>query len=425
MSLTLQQLLAGIRQVETGGEKDPYGTVNSIGAVGAYQVMKANIPEWTRQALGYSMTWQQFRASRSAQDKVAAYKLGIYLSKYGAEGAAAMWFSGQPNPNSSSSDGGNTVRQYVNKVIAAAGGSPSTATYSAPGSTPVTPKLSMDELAAEYGLSSGLINSSSELKKLFQQAVKGSWSADLFTAKLKNTRWWATQSDTLRKYITQKYTDPATWWQNQSQAQYAMNALAVQVGAGDLMHGTAHDKTLLQQAVYNSLALGWTDARVKDWLGTKVTMHGGMMLGEAGQAFDQIHQLAWENGMKYNTWYFNEARRIVSGQDTIEGAEAAIRQQAAAKYSAFAAQIKAGQNVIDLAAPYIQSVSKILEVPDADLFNSHVQKAMTSNTGGQAQSIWQFENELRQDPLWKKTQNAQDSTMQVAHQVLQQMGALF
>lgn len=422
MAVSLAQLLAGVRQVESGGN---YSVVNGIGAVGAYQVMKANIPSWTKKALGYSMTWQQFRDSRAAQDKVAQVILGGYYAKYGAAGAASMWFSGQPNPNSSRSDGGNTVSQYVAKVLAAAGGSSGVSAGS--GGTGVTPQLSMDELASQYGLSSALINSSSELKSLFKKAVAGSWSADLFSAKLKNTKWWSTQSDTLRQYITLKYTDPASWKQKYAATQAAVNALSVQVGLGDLLHGNATNKKTLAAAVYNSLALGWTDDRVKDWLGSKTSIQGGVMWGEAGEAFDKLHEIAYLNGMTYKTWYASEARRIASGRDTIESAEAAIRAQAAAKYSAFADQIKAGQNVMDLASPYIQSVAKILEVPDTDigLTNSHVSKAMTANKGGQAQSIWEFENSLRQDPTWKKTQNAQDSAMSTAHQVLQSLGMVF
>lgn len=422
MSITLAQLLAGVRQVESGGN---YSVVNSIGAVGAYQVMKANIPSWTKKALGYSMTWQQFRDSKAAQDKVAQVILGGYFSKYGAAGAASMWFSGQPNPNSSRSDGGNTVSQYVAKVLAAAGGS-STKIGSGGGAVATTPVLSTAELAEQYGLSSALINSNKELKSLFKKAVSGGWTASLFTAKLKNTKWWSTQSDTLRQYITLKYTDPATFRQHYTAAESAMNDIAVQIGLGNQIVGGKVSQ-LLKDAVYNSVALGWTDARVKDWLGTKVTTHSGVMWGEAGQAFDQLHQIAYLNGMKYSGWYTTEARNIAAGKTTIEDAEAGIRAQAAAKYSAFADQIKAGQNVMDLAAPYIQSVSKVLEVPDTDvdLFNSHVSKAMTANTGGQAMSIWQFENSLRQDPVWKKTQNAQDSSMQVAHQVLQDFGVTF
>ncbi|WP_367575278.1 hypothetical protein [Streptomyces griseoaurantiacus] len=131
MSLTLDQLVYGVRMVETSGRADGYSTVNSIGAVGAYQVMKANVPSWTREALGKAMTWQEFRDSPKAQDAVARYKLGGYLSKYGAEGAAAMWFSGQPNPNSKASDGGNTVRQYVDKVVKFATGKASSAAQAA------------------------------------------------------------------------------------------------------------------------------------------------------------------------------------------------------------------------------------------------------------------------------------------------------
>lgn len=425
MSITLAQLLAGIKQVESGGR---YSVVNSIGAVGAYQVMKGNIPSWTRQALGYSLTWQQFRDSPSAQDKVAAYILGGYLKKYGAAGAASMWFSGQPNPNSSASDGGNTVAQYVTKVLAAASGGSQNAQSSSGGSTPVAPKLSMDELAAQYGLSAALINSSSELKSLFNQAVKGSWSAALFTAKLKNTKWWKTQPDTLRQYITLKYTDPATWNQKYGQGRADMNAIAVQVGLGNQINSKGQSSKLLQTATYYSLALGWSDARIKDWMGGQVQGHAGVMWGEAGETYDKLQSIAYLNGVKLNTsWYTNNVRAVESGRSTESQLEDSIRKTAAAKYSAFSKQILAGQNAMDLASPYIQSVSKILEVPDTnvDLFNSHVQKAMTTNVKGGAMSIWEFENSLRQDPLWKKTQNAQDGAMQTAHQVLQQMGMVF
>jgi hypothetical protein len=425
MTITFAQFKAGIKKVESGGR---YSVVNSIGAVGAYQVMKANIPSWTKRALGYSMTWQQFRDSPQAQEKVADVILGGYFKQYGAEGAASMWFSGQPNPRSSASDGGNTVAQYVAKVMAAAGGSSAGGGGGAVGAAAVTPKLSMDELAAQYGLSSALINSSKELKSLFNKAVAGSWSADLFTARLKNTKWWSTQSDTLRQYITTKYTDPATWRQKYGQGTADMNSIAVQVGLGNQINSKGQSSKLLQTATYYSLALGWSDARIKDWMGGQVQGHAGVMWGEAGQTYDKLQSIAYLNGIKLATsWYTNNVRAVESGKSTESQLEDSIRKTAAARYSAFAPQILAGQNVMDLASPYIQSVSKILEVPDTDvdLFNSHVAKAMSYNNKGQAYSIWQFENDLRQDPLWKKTQNAQDGAMQTAHQVLQQFGMAF
>lgn len=287
----------------------------------------------------------------------------------------------------------------------------------------VTPGLSDDELASQYGLTSALINSSSELKALFKKAVAQSWSADLFQAHLKNTKWWTTQSDTLRQYITEKYTDPATWKQKNANELATVKAMAVKVG---LVTGTW--TATLNKMVYNSLALGWSDDQITNYLGGLVNSHDGEMYGQAGDNFDQMKTLAYQLGVNHSLeWFRDRTQEVTGGRSTMEAVEASLRNSAAAKYSAFATQIKAGQNTMDLAAPYIQSVAKILEIPDTEIgmSNSHVLKAMTSNTGGQAQSIWDFENSLRQDPTWRKTQNAQDSIMQNAHQVLQQWGVAF
>ena len=113
-TVPLGVLAYGIREVESGGN---YKIVNSVGATGAYQVLKSNIAEWTKQALGKSLSLDEWLNSPEDQDKVAIYKLGAYQKKYNSwEAAAALWFSGQPNPDSKASDGGNPVRQYVDKV---------------------------------------------------------------------------------------------------------------------------------------------------------------------------------------------------------------------------------------------------------------------------------------------------------------------
>ncbi len=429
MTVSLNQLLAGIRQVESGGN---YSVVNSIGAVGAYQVMKANIPSWTKKALGYSVSWQAFRNSKAIQDKVARVILGGYYSKYGAEGAASMWFSGQPNPGSSASDGGNTVYQYVAKVMAASGGGAignnggAGSTYSV---AAVTPKLDKYELAEQYGLTYAMIKGNRELTGLFNQAVKGEWDSTLFTAKLKNTRWWRTTSDPLRKYLLMKAGDPATWVQKTREANFAVNQIAVAVGFKNQLNGKNQASKLLQKAVYNKLALDWSDARLKSWFASQVGIDNGAnssVGGEVGEVFNQLHELAYNNGLRYTDWYGREARDVVAGKSTIQAAEGKIRREAAAKYGAFAEQIRAGQNVLDLAQPYIASVAQILELPatDIDLFNKYVGKAMSAkpNKDGSQYPLWQFETELRSDPLWRKTNNAREGMMSVARQVARDFG---
>jgi hypothetical protein len=77
-------------------------------------------------------------------------------------------------------------------------------------------------------------------------------------------------------------------------------------------------------------------------------------------------------------------------------------------------------------------VAQLLELPEADVdrFNRHVQKAMTTPTtsskeGGSQMPLWQFENEVRDDPLWRKTNNARESMFTVAHQVAKDFGLVF
>lgn len=275
-----------------------------------------------------------------------------------------------------------------------------------------------------YGLTYTMIKSNPELKKLFRTAVSKGYTATLFQAKLKNTKWWSTQSSSLRKYLVQKYSDPGTWKQDRIAAAAKINTLAVEVGLGNQVTKGQYSK-LLNAALYNSLALGWTDDRVKSWLGARAVTHGGAMWGDAGEAFDKLHEVAYLNGVSHSVkWYADQSRAIVGGRSTLEAQEASIRTLAAAKYSAFADQIRAGQNVMDLASPYIKSVSSILELPETtiDLKNKHVSDAMTGAKAGSSYPLWEFENKLREDPLWKKTNNARESMLTTARSVLKDFG---
>lgn len=303
------------------------------------------------------------------------------------------------------------------------------------GTGTVTPKMDKYAMAESYGLTWATINANKELKSLFDKAVKGGWDATLFTAKLKNTKWWKTTSDSARKFFLMRTGDPATYKQKVKQYQFSINKMAVDVGLNDqLTKGTP--SSLLNRVIQYKMRDGWSDARIKAYLGQYVTVHGGgagQMYGEAGEAYDQIFQLAYLNGQTYSRkWYQDNIRKVMSGKSTVEALTASIRQSAASKYYAFANQIRAGQNVMDLAQPYIQRVAEILELPstDIDLNNPFINKAMTSKVAsgqkpGTQYSLWQFENDLRSDPLWKKTNNARESMFSVAHQVAKDFGMAF
>lgn len=124
---------AAIRSIESAGSGG-YGALGPIlgngdRAYGAYQVMGANIPSWTKSALGSSLSADQFLKSRSAQDAVFEKVFGGYVDKYGANGAAQAWFGG---PGSVGRGGvtdilGTSGTEYVNKFNDALGKVTSTA----------------------------------------------------------------------------------------------------------------------------------------------------------------------------------------------------------------------------------------------------------------------------------------------------------
>jgi len=114
-----------ISGIESGGNYAELGPVTKTGdrAYGKYQVMGNNIPEWSKAALGKSMSKEEFLANPQAQEAVFKHKFGEYSQKYGPEGAARAWFAGEGgmnNPNAKDQLG-TTVASYGKKFSNAFG----------------------------------------------------------------------------------------------------------------------------------------------------------------------------------------------------------------------------------------------------------------------------------------------------------------
>jgi hypothetical protein len=110
------QFLAAERAQESGGN---YGVVNAIGAAGAYQIMGYHIPDWSRAALGHSISEHEFLTHPAEQDAIARFEFKPIYDKYGPRGAAAWWYSGsaklandyRPQKN------GPSIGAYVDQVL--------------------------------------------------------------------------------------------------------------------------------------------------------------------------------------------------------------------------------------------------------------------------------------------------------------------
>jgi hypothetical protein len=126
--ISLEELVKRIAAKESGGNYQALGQVTGGDrAYGKYQIMGNNIPSWTQQYLGKTLTPQQFLNRENAQDKVAMGKLKYYYKRYGPGGAAASWYAGESAAKgwkdykkSNYSDNGTeypSVYEYVRDIL--------------------------------------------------------------------------------------------------------------------------------------------------------------------------------------------------------------------------------------------------------------------------------------------------------------------
>jgi hypothetical protein len=117
----VSRIAHAIGMVESSNNYKALGpqTKNGDRAYGKYQVMGNNIPVWTREVLGQSLTPQQFLSNQQAQDQVALAKMGQYHKRFGTpHDVASMWFSGRPASNNFSKDvTGTSVPTYMKRVL--------------------------------------------------------------------------------------------------------------------------------------------------------------------------------------------------------------------------------------------------------------------------------------------------------------------
>lgn len=283
-------------------------------------------------------------------------------------------------------------------------------------------RMTGQELAETYGLSMAFFDSIPELRGLLDQAVADQWDPKRWTAALKNTKWWSENSDTQRQLRIMETSDPATFKATLNATVEQLKLQAVQMGAvigDDRLNTTAR----------MALASGWGKEQINSYLAQYIDFTDkNVMGGQAGAHYREINKTAYQNGVTLDDQTMkNYAAYIGRGISTLEETLMRVRQTAAGSYPAFSEQILAGQNVSDIAQPYIQMMSREMGVPytGIDVFTPEVRNAL--NRRGQdgavaPMSLDEFQRSLRSSSDWNRTSGAVQQVMGVGSQVLKAMG---
>lgn len=277
-------------------------------------------------------------------------------------------------------------------------------------------------IAANYGYSVAFFNSDPSLKKLLDDAVRENWIPSQFVSHLMATDWYKKHGEAARQLIALKTQDPATYQQRLNSAHSQILSIAYQVGAG-MNQGDVH--ALAEKA----MTLGWTEAQIKQALKPYITTNtSGVYRGSAGQTQLQLRELASQYGYSVSDGQIGKwVRDIAMGAGSVEQVKQVLMGYTASKFPALKDRIMAGETLEDIAAPYKDSYAQILEVnpKTINLRDPKILKALQSKDSKGApttQTVWQFEQDLRNDPRWLKTQNAQDHLVGETHKALQSFG---
>lgn len=296
----------------------------------------------------------------------------------------------------------------------------SAADFEAPDQVKMTP----EELASNYGWSYGFLNSNPELKKIFDQAVDGTWTSAKFQAEVRNTEWWKSNSQTRREAQVMKTTDPASW-----SAAIAAETVKIQQLAAEM--GAAVPPAKLKQIAQNSIELGMDENLLRNALGgyikfTKDATAGG----EAGAWVYAMRKYASDMGIQLSDDALkNHAQRVVRKVASSQEFESQIREQAKSLLPGYEQAIDAGTTVREIADPYIQLMSQELQLPygSIKLDDPIIKRALNgldANGKPSGLNVADFQAQLRNDSRWAKTSHAQDGAMAVGTAVLRDMGLL-
>lgn len=286
-------------------------------------------------------------------------------------------------------------------------------------------KLTVDELASQYGYAATFFFSDGELKRLIEAAVKEQWSPAKFQAKFQATKWYRTRGADARQWSELKARDPAEAAERRRTRWGQVRQLASQMGIA-----LSTDK--VSRIVDNSLLLGWDDKLLREAVGAefKYAANGGTQ-GESATMEAFIRKTADDFGVPVSDSQVGQwVGGTMAGTHTQDGVVDFVRDMARSKYPGLNGYLDKGFTVRQVAEPYVQSYAQILEMP-ADTVNMtdvRIQRALQGvapdkqGAMPQAQTLYDFERDLRKDPRWRRTKNAKEQMTSTALGVLQDMG---
>lgn len=273
-----------------------------------------------------------------------------------------------------------------------------------------------ESAATAYGITGDLIRAFPELQKVYDLFVAG----DTTQAELEyyKTGYYRGLTTVSKNRAQQKASQPGVYTQG-------LEAFKVEQRKRLIAKGINLDTVTFNSVIQDAYDKGLDDAQIDLQALSKFTgTIGGDTLGKV----QTLEEYADSFGMSYSQTTLNSwSQGIFSGTNTLSDIQEKIRRDAASAYPVFADDINKGTSVDALTSAYKASMANILEIDsDTISYNDPTFRRALQYVGADGKPavkpIWQFENELRQDPRWEKTNNARATVDSLSLKVLRDFG---
>jgi hypothetical protein len=294
--------------------------------------------------------------------------------------------------------------------------------------------LSKAEIRAgldSMGFASELIHSNKSLQRAFNEII--SKGIDISTsagraravAIFKNTDWFRNHTASQRKFANLKHSDPATFEQTIKQTRQSLKAEAQ--GLGIDLSGDQLDR-IAKMVVRNGLTTDETNQILARHFHYRP--HRETYAGVAGASIDAIQQEASAYYVPISRKQMQHyTRQVIAGNLDPNSLRETFKQQALSMFPYLKDQLNEGRTVADIVDPYKQLMANTLEISpdDIDHKDRTILRALQSKghdgTVG-LMPLWQFQQELYDDPRWMHTMNAKQSVLSATGKLLQKWGLI-
>jgi len=151
------------------------------------------------------------------------------------------------------------------------------------------------------------------------------------------------------------------------------------------------------------------------------------LMGAAGNAENELLSWASSNGLQLSRQTIAKyVSNVVTNRQSLDDVKADLRRTyLAGMYPGWADKINEGFDPSEIFEPYRNAASNLLELSEIGL-DDPIMKRASQAIGADGKPVqlplYQFEQEVRKDPRWQKTNNAVESYNRLADQVLGMFG---